>query len=456
MRKLAFSAGLVAVTLSGAAFGSGYYVPKIGGDTAGPTSANGSALFWNPAAMSLIDGHSVFLEGNSVYRKNTFQTTEIDPNTNRPYAESVNERWNFIPAVATTFTLHERIKAGLGVFVPYGMGNDTKPLNGPQRFSIIYADLRSIWVTPSVSIDLYQSKNSRLAAAYGIIYAYTSLDHYKALDSRPIVSNGATPAGSTVAGVPVGSEARVRFKGDGHNVSYDIGLLYQYGPAVFGASYIHSMEAKLKGTLQSYLQSTTLDTAPGLGKPMDATVNFSLPSTARIGAEYRIADGRAVVKIQADWSNWSEFKMQDIKVTPPADVKLNLDQHYARNYKDAFGARLGGSYFVHDMVEVLLAGGFETAAVPDKSMTPEINDAALIGLSAGPKIYLGKGPKNWLNRRDQRTGVFGKHDALIIHLLYNPLIYMKRDVKGTTTLPAADGTYKTIVHMIDLNLDYRF
>jgi hypothetical protein len=225
---------------------------------------------------------------------------------------------------------------------------------------------------------------------------------------------------------------------------------------VIGASYIHSMNAVVKGTLQSYLQDTTRQTVPGLAQPMDARTNFALPSTARLGSEYRFSDGKAVLKAQLDWSHWSEFKVQDVIITPPAGVSLQLNQAYQRNYKDSWGARVGGSYFVLDPLELLLAVGFDTAAIPNAGMTPEINDAALLGFSIGPKLFLGKGPGNYLNKPDKRTGLFGKHDMIILHALWNPLIFQSRDVTGSAFLPATNGHYTTIIHMFDFNVDYRF
>jgi long-chain fatty acid transport protein len=214
------------------------------------------------------------------------------------------------------------------------------------------------------------------------------------------------------------------------------------------------MKAELKGTLQSYIQPTT--NVPALREQMDAKVNFSLPSTARIGAEYAFAEGKYTAKLQADWSHWSEFTTQDIIVTPPAGFALPLDQHYKRNFKDSFGVRAGGSFFVNDWLQVLLACGIDTEAVPNAGMTPEINDAFLFGASVGPKIYLGMGKKNYLNRQDKRTGVFGRHDALILHALWNPLFYKSRDVTGSASMPATNGHYTTMVHMIAINADYRF
>ncbi|MBI5534752.1 MAG: outer membrane protein transport protein [Deltaproteobacteria bacterium] len=449
MRKLSLAAGLLCTTLAGAALGSGYYVPKVGGDTAGPTTANGSALFWNPAAMSLIDGHSLFLEAQPVWRKNTYESSE-------PGQAGVadNTRWNVLPAAAATFTLHDRLKAGVGLFFPYGLGEDFKPSNGSQRFSIIYADLRSMFIMPSVSFDIYKKDDKRFTVAAGFVYARTSLLHYKALDSLPVISNNPSLASPTVGGIEPGNEARVKFEGTANNYSFDLGMLWQHGPLLVGASYIHSMNAEVKGTLQSYIQPTT--NVPALREPMQAKANFSLPSTARLGAEYAFDQGRYTAKVQADWSHWSEFKTQDITVTPPPGFNLPLDQSYQRNFKNSFGARAGGSVFLNDWFQVLVAAGFDTAAVPNAGMTPEINDAFLVGASIGPKIYLGMGKKNFFNRQDKRSGLFMKRDMMILHALWNPLFYQTRDVTGSASLPATNGRYKTMVHMIALNVDYRF
>jgi long-chain fatty acid transport protein len=448
MKRTPFAAALFVLTLPAAASASGYYVPKVGGDTAGPTTANGSALFWNPAAMSLIDGHSVFIEPQLAWRKN--QYTPSEPGQ----APSDTTRWNIIPAAAATFTLHDRVKAGIGIFFPYGLGNDFVPRDGSSRFSIIYADMRSMFVMPSLSVDVVKNDKMRFAFAAGLVIARTSVDHYKALDSGSLLP-GSTPR-ERIGDVLAEQEARTLFSGAGNTFGFDVGLLFQPIPTLtLGASYIHSMKANVKGTLQSYMPPTN-QAAAQLRTPMEATANFPLPATLRFGADFRFLENRAMVKFQTDWSRWSEFDTQTVTVTEPAGVSLNLDQQIPRNFKNTVGFRAGGSYFVNDWAEVLLAGGGESGAVPDATMAPDINDSSLIGVSVGPKFYIGAGRKNYLNKPELRTGLFGKNDALVVHALWNGLFYNKRTVKGTLSRPSTDGTYESTVHLICLNLDYRF
>jgi len=438
---------IVCLSVPATAAASGYYIPKTGGDTAGPTTANGSALFWNPAAMSLIDGHSVFLEAQPIWRKNAWNPSEPG------LGKAENARWNVLPAAAATFTIHDRIKAGLGVFIPYGLSNDYQPYNGPQRFSIIYADMRSAFFMPSVSVDVYKSRDSRLAFAAGVVYAYTWLDLYRAFDASSIIP-GQQPR-DRVSDIPAGNEARTHMQGDAHTFSFDLGALWQLGPLVVGASYVHSMQPEIEGTLQSYLQPT-MPISGSLSSPMAARVGFALPSTARLGVEYRFDSGRASLRLQGDWSNWSQFKSQTVRVSEPAGVSVDLDQHLQRNFRDTWGARLATSVFVLPWLELMGASGFDGAAIPDASMTPEMNDAFLWGFALGPKAWFGLGKDNFLNQQHKRSGLLARHDALGVHLLWNPLFYQTREVRGTVSKPGSDGRYSTIVHLIDLHVDYRF
>jgi long-chain fatty acid transport protein len=85
---------------------------------------------------------------------------------------------------------------------------------------------------------------------------------------------------------------------------------------------------------------------------------------------------------QLDWTEWS--MIDEIVVSFPASSLP--DQVDAGDWRDTWTGRLGGEYAVSSALAVRGGAYFDTAAVPDRTLTRQYTDANKLGLSAGASL----------------------------------------------------------------------
>jgi long-chain fatty acid transport protein len=92
--------------------------------------------------------------------------------------------------------------------------------------------------------------------------------------------------------------------------------------------------------------------------------------------------------------------------------------NFRRYWRDTVGLRAGGSHWFDPKLELFVGVGFETAAVPDETLDPELPDSEMI------------------------SGAFGARweaiPTLFIGGSYSHLYYLPRDNIGKSTLSDAD------------------
>jgi long-chain fatty acid transport protein len=97
-------------------------------------------------------------------------------------------------------------------------------------------------------------------------------------------------------------------------------------------------------------------------------------------------------------------------MTGPGGVQA----YVRRDWNNTYGVRVGASYWVKPEVELFLGGGYETAAVPDSTLAPDLFDANNVLAAAG--------------------GRFALTDALFLTASYTQIQYMNRNNTGKSTL----------------------
>ena len=90
-----------------------------------------------------------------------------------------------------------------------------------------------------------------------------------------------------------------------------------------------------------------------------------------------------------------------------------------RNWNDTYAGRLGVSAWVTPEIELLFGAGYETAAIPDSTLAPDVMDA--------------------INIQGTLGGRFKLTDSLFIGIEYTQIQYLNRDNTGKSTLAVKDG-----------------
>ena len=369
----AFVLALVMLTAS-SAVASGFFLPMRGVrpmGRAGAVAASGAgphALWYNPAALTHLEGTHLLIDGALVTLSSSFQRTpRLAPNGDLiSYAEVTNEKApDVIPSLvfASDFGL-ERFVFSAGVEAPYG-GRYIYPEDGPQRYATIRNDEAAnavISIGAAVEITEWLS----FGASFQNIFFDTKL-----------VFVGSAYQG--LFGQPEDSDLDILMSihsVDPFTPSGNIGLW---------AKPLEELELALSFQLPSRIEDT------------DAKVEVRLPTNALFdNAELegdRISGGfdlpgvlRAAVRyVQPRWDLefnfvWEGWSVHDAIETTPREVALVGVFHIDRfvlgpldlqqDYQNTIGVALGSDYEVIPDRLVVRAGlSFEQGAIPDERLS---------------------------------------------------------------------------------------
>jgi long-chain fatty acid transport protein len=191
----------------------------------------------------------------------------------------------------------------------------------------------------------------------------------------------------------------------------------------------------------------------GSSVPFPVTFDQALPDIVRLGARFRPIE-KLELRLFGDMTRWSVMKTQCVAVegspcrvdTTGADagnsgVLLNL----RRRWQDTFAVRAGVSRWVSDAVELFVGAGFETAAVPDATLDPELFDSQTISAALGARLALAGG--------------------FFVGASYTHLQYSSRDNVGKSELthavlptrrPDGGGRYSAWIGVLDANVEKEF
>lgn len=244
MRAMACAAAaLISLLPLDPAQAGGFLVSKIGGDRAGPVSAEPSAIFWNPGALGLIEGTRLMLDANLITRQATY-TRAVG---GRYGGQAELTDFNAQPALFAVSDLGlEDWSFGLGVHAPFGSGSAWDDPAGPQRHHAIWGGITSVFVTPTASYRIADG----LHVGASLSYVRASVTSYRAIDFGAEI---AEVTGGDVPAEQPGNEGRALLDFSGHAAAWSLGMTWQTGPVVLGASYASAVQILLPGELSLYV-----------------------------------------------------------------------------------------------------------------------------------------------------------------------------------------------------------
>lgn len=490
-RELAvtIAAGVTGLTLlaPGVASASGLSSARFGGEHGHPTTDNPTALYYNPAGIASRRGTRIFVDATMALRWASYQRPASAVNSDLTLQEAPGANdgkatlFNTIagPFAGATSDFGTKIfSAGAAAYFPFGgqavwdrntayAGNKEIPgaVDGVQRWYTIDGTIRSMYLTggfafrfPSIGLSIGFT-GSAIKSGVNTIRARNA-------DGSDDVLTAADTPGNL-------KEGRSMIDVSGWQGGFSAGALWEWREKLWiGASYTSQPNVvggmELKGELVNVL---------GVAKPETTQVALTqtLPDILRLGFRVRPLP-RLELRVFGDYTRWSVFDKQCVMKdvpgrrcdfgggataldrpgdfgedtpTDPAhpedDPERFVVQHLPRFWKDAGGVRVGASYWFLDSLEGYLGAGYDSSAIPVKTLDPAIYDMNKVSLSVGAR---------WQVIRN-----------LGLALTFTEILYMKVDTKGTNVLnkfkaptrqASADGIYKQSLSLFNLYADVRF
>ncbi len=362
------------------------------------TANNPSALYYNPAGISQLEGVHIqagllsYLGITSDYRNSqTGQRATTD-------YEIVS-----VPQFYATYTPKDSpLSYGLGVYAPFGLGVKW-PENGPFRDLAIEARLTYITVNPTLAWQVHPTLS--IAAGPTINYSHAKLRQ----------------------GIGLAPTDQFDFKGDDWDFGYHVGMLWKPCSKVsLGANYRSPSTMDYHGSaeLNPYVPRAS------------SSDRVDFPQIVSGGISYRPTE-KWNVEVDVDWTDWNSVDTLDFKgaINPltGSDVTLPLNWHSSWFYHFGATRYFENGYFVS-------AGYFFSEnSTSERNFTPYVPDTDLHVGSIG----VGYKGKNW-------------DWAVAAQIITGPWRTVSGSTPSAVSGQSADGQYQFFVPALSCSLGYHF
>lgn len=325
------------------------------------TADNPSAIFYNPAGITQLEGNNLRAGIYGVNYNPSFRPPKSASNHGKTYNSSDN--YAAIPQFFYTYTTKDSpFCFGLGVYAPYG-GNMRWPQDTDFRSVAIAGSLNYITINPVVAVKLAPG----LSVGGGLMVNYAKMELSQGL------LRFQTPYTNSF-----------RFNGDGWSVGYNAGILWQPHEKIsFGATFRSSASMNFDGGTDFQLQPQPYYQS----EHRNAQASFNFPLTTVVGVSYRPTP-KWNLEFDANYTGWDSFDQVMIEQSPPPvkrpfhqDIPVNLGWQGSWMYE--FGVT---RYFDHGW-QVSAGYVFNENSVPDQFYTPLAADMDrhFFSLGAGHK-----------------------------------------------------------------------
>jgi long-chain fatty acid transport protein len=378
------------------------------------TADNPSAIYYNPAGLTQLEGHNVRM---GVYG------ISLEPNYESPVGEDFEnqDKLHAVPQFYYAYSPDQLpVSFGLGVFSPFGLSVEWPEDTGFRTVGTQGA-LQTVTINPVVAVEILPN----LSFGAGLTVNYAEIDLQQGLLW------------------PTQANDRFRFEGDGWDVGYNLGLLWRAHEKVsLGASFRSAMTIDFEGQTEVRNQVAMPSPpapfpVPAFSQSTDASAEYPFPLKVILGISYRPTTDWNF-EFNADYNGWDRINTVTIRQETgfppliPQDIPLVLDWESSWYYEFGATRYLGERWWVS-------AGYiFNENSLPDATYSPLVadQDRHFFSLGAGYK-----GARYTFDVAYQ----FG----------YGP----DRTVTGSAPSAAgqtADGTYGFISHAIAMSAGVHF
>ncbi len=367
-------------------FGNGFYIYEQGAKAVGMGGAftaqadDPSAIFYNPAGISQLEGTQVMFGVSPIMPSAAFESDGSTPLGAAGQTWHAEDHTWTIPHFYITHKINQKISIGLGSYSNFGLGTEW-PDDFEGRFTTGAgkAFIKTVTISPIVSYEPITG----LSIGIGPAYRYLDIN----LRNKKLL--GMSPSGPVVG--------TLRLKGDDWDWGYAVGVRYQITSALSaGATYL----SEVKHDLHSGKASLNNDTngARVTGFPQGAAAKLTLPATAIFGLAYKVSG--FTFETDAQWTEWSSYR----KLRVELDSGNSMESR--KNWHNTWTFRLGGQYSLNKYVDLRAGIIWDESAVPRETLDPLVPSGNRWLYCTGLGIHLGSLTfdlaYNYLDDQDRR------------------------------------------------------
>jgi long-chain fatty acid transport protein len=426
---------LVAVLLPTLAQAAGYSIYEQGAAALGMAGAatasvnDASAVFFNPAAMTRLEGTRIYVGGSALQPVTKF--TGQEPNPGAAGSADMVRQTFYPPTVYATHGWAKRWAAGVGINSPFGLGVEWAPETFAGRYLVTKADLQGL----NGSLCLAYAPNAKWSFAAGgdMMWAKVGLKNQVYRDLSALT--GGLLGTTHVADVDLTSDFT---PAPGWNAAV---LFTPTSEWKVGAYYRSKVVVHVDEGTADF---TNIPTGiPSLDGPLAAVLKdqgvstvLRFPAMWSVGAAWN-PKPEWTVEADLNYHEWKVFS--DLPVdfaSPQTPDKLRVE-----NYDNAWQVRTGAEYRRGSLA--YRAGYyFDKSPAPLNAVTPLLPDADRHGLTLGLGCSLGT---------DKRWTV----DVYELAIFARPRVGVALE-ELPSPYDEFTGEYKTFVNAVGFGVGYRW
>jgi long-chain fatty acid transport protein len=344
--------GLVALKASGNGFGliSQDAFASARGEAFVATADNASAIYYNPAGITQLEGNNLRAGIYGLYLRPSFTSSKA------PYGGGTNTQTYYdqnnlaaVPQFFYTWTPNgSPISMGLGVYSPFGLSVRWPDNTGFNTVATEGA-LTYITINPVLAAKLTPT----LSIGGGVMVNYGDIDMEQDLLRAPTVFTN-----------------YFRFKGSGWSVGYNLGALWQPQQKIaIGVSFRSSATIRMEGRTEFEQQPL-----PGLypGTNRSAYADFTFPLSAVVGLSYRPTP-KWNLEFDANYTDWSSLGKVDLHQKSPP-FPLRSEEPIRLYWESSWIFELGATRYFDKGWHVSAGYVFNQNSVPNDYYSPLVAD----------------------------------------------------------------------------------
>ena len=402
---LRLSLATAVLAVSSNAFAEGFRDATIGAFDLGRSGGriaqvdDATAVQNNPANLADVTNTEAQLTPSVIY-------INVDYKAPGGQSASTVHPVKVLPNIFASIPLNDRLTAGLGVTVPYGLGNQWDKsssafqLGGPLYNAANFGKLTTININPSVAAKL----GEHLQIGVGLDVMWSDLE------IRQFVS-------------PYLPGVEAHADGDGVGVGGNLGITWKIDDRQrLALTYRSTMTVDYSGTAR-------LENFPGTPSTSFGS-QIKYPNIVQLGYGIALTD-KIRLESDVEWVQFSMFK--NLGVTTGNTPIGPLTQNVPENWRDTFTVGFGGDWKFADHWVLRAGYQFFESPVPDSTLSPTIPDANQNVFTIG-------------------LGWHGRHSSL--EAAYGLDFYNDRNI--TDPANPIHGKYSFNVHLISLAYNYAF
>ncbi len=363
-----------------------------------------SAVFYNPAAISDLEGTQLKVGTSVLVPKITFQSNLTNQDTE-------TKPGPFYPSYFfMTQKMSQPLTIGFGFFSAIGNEIDY-PSNWEGRFFLTSSDLKQFNFAPTAAYQLSEN----LSIGVSAVVTYATLKQSSQLDLSALL--GPSVEGTTSTDL------------DGFGIGGVISAKATAKKWTLGLVYKSPTRIEFKGDAEFQVPDPVRPLFPN----GNARTTQEFPQMVILGIANEPLDG-LTVELDLQWINWDSFDQQTVKFDKQTAAVQNITT--TLNWEDTWTLRMGGNYNINDATVVRLGYVYDPSAVPSETLSPLIPE---------------------LDKHIIETGLGYAHRKWNIDLYFGYIFGDSRQVNNSLLgMPAHSGKYKISAYGGGFSLQFIF